>query len=221
MTRALALALVCACAAPARADAPPSAQELLDRGLRSYAVGEYRAAIDSFRAGYRLEARPDFLYALAQAQRMSGDCRSAVAAYRAFLRTAPPDKAQVSARQNLERCEQQLAAAPRPATASPPATAAPAPLAPPPAEHLRRAWYRDPAGDVLGALGLAVVGIGGALWGVGEAGVQAANQSSRYDQFANGPQAERERTVGIVGVALGGALLVGAGARWIWVARRR
>src|SRR5581483_9031596 len=213
------------------AEEKPAAQVLLDRGLRSYAVGKYAEAIESFRAGYQIDPRPDFLYALAQAERMSGDCRGAVAAYRAFLRTSPPEKAAVSARQNLERCEAPLAAEPPSTTsganttttngANAMTTAAAPALAPRLADAPRRPWYRDPAGDVLGALGLAAVGTGGALWGVGEAGVQSANASTRYDQFAGGPNAERERTIGIVGVAVGGALLVGALGRWLWVARHR
>jgi len=215
MIRVVAMALCC-CVAIAGAEEKPAAQVLLDRGLRSYAVGKWAEAIEAFRAGYEIEPRPDFLYALAQAERMSGDCRAAAAAYRAFLRTSPAEKAAGSARQNLERCEAQVAA--EPATTSAPPVATPAvkiDVAP------RRAWYSDPAGDVLGALGLAIVGTGGALWGVGEAGVQSANAATRYDQFGGGAGAERERTVGIVGVAVGGALMLGAVGRWIWVARHR
>jgi tetratricopeptide (TPR) repeat protein len=216
--RAVIVSLALAAAAPALA--APSAQELLDRGLRSYAVGKYADAIASFRAGYELEARPEFLYALGQALRMNGDCRAAIAAYKAFLRTTPHENAALGASQNVERCERELAAAPQPAptAAAPPAVAVvvtPAPRPPP------RAWYRDPAGDALGAIGLVFAGTGAALWGVGEAGVQSANAAARYDQFGGGATAERERTVGIIGVAVGGALLVGATARWIWVARRR
>jgi tetratricopeptide (TPR) repeat protein len=205
-----------------RADAPASAQEHLERGLRSYAIGNYAEAIASFRTGYELDPRPDFLYALAQAQRMSGDCAGAVSSYRAFLRTNPPERAAAGARQNLQRCEAQLAAQPPPA---------PAPAVTPAPETVRepappaRPWHRDPAGATLAALGLGFAGGGGALWGVGDSAVQSANSAPRYDQFAalasSGQSGVTERTVGIVGVSLGGALLISAAARYLWLARHR
>jgi tetratricopeptide (TPR) repeat protein len=202
---------------PARA-APPgddaaAAQRLLDAGLRSYAVGQYGDAVRAFREGYRLDPRPDFLYALGQAHRMSGDYEAAIAAYRAFLRTDPPERSAAGARQNLERCQAQLAAAR--------AVAPPPPPPPLTVSAPHRPWHRDPAGAVLGALGLAACGAGGALWGVGEAGVESANAATRYDQFLAGQTADRERAAGIVSVAVGGALLIAAVARYAWVARHR
>ncbi|MDB4968757.1 MAG: hypothetical protein JWN44_4446, partial [Myxococcales bacterium] len=125
------------------------ADELLERGLRSYAVGHYDDAIAAFQRGYELQPRADFLYALGQAQRMKGDCRAAASSYRAYLRTAPPEKSAAPARQNLERCQRELAASP-PAAPAPAPVAAPAPApfadvaaspavtAPPP-----RRWQRD------------------------------------------------------------------------------
>jgi tetratricopeptide (TPR) repeat protein len=197
-----------------------AADELLERGLRSYAVGRYDEAIAAFQRGYELDARPDFLYALGQAQRMRGDCKAAAASYRAYLRTAPPERAAAPARQNLERCEQQLAGAPPPAVVEPtPALVTPAPPPPP------RRWRDDRAAGILCGLGAAALVAGGALWGVGENGARTLSGASRYDQFAAGAADadafERERTAGIVIVAVGGALVTAAVARWIWVARSK
>ncbi len=216
----LAIALLLACSM-ARADPPADPQELLERGLRSYATGQYAEAIAAFRAGYQLDPRPDFLYALGQAQRLGGDCAAAVASYRAFLRTDPSERAAASARQNLERCEAQL---PPP---SPPAPQPGAMPAPPPAvvaSAPNRRWQPDVAGAALTAVGLAVAGTGGALWGVGESGVQAANAAPRYDQFvamaAAGRTAESERLAGILTFSAGAALLLSGIIRFAVVARR-
>jgi tetratricopeptide (TPR) repeat protein len=196
-----------------------AADELLERGLRSYAVGRYDEAIAAFQRGYELDARADFLYALGQAQRMSGDCKAAAASYRAYLRTAPAERAAAPARQNLERCEQQLAGAPAPAVVEPTAALV-TPAAPPP-----RRWRDDRAAGLLCGLGAAALVAGGALWGVGENGARTLADASRYDQFAaraaDGDAFERERTAGIVTVAVGGALVTAAVARWIWVARSK
>ena len=213
---------------PARVLAAPTAAELLQKGLRSYAVGEYDDAIAAFKQGYELEPRADFLYALGQAQRMQGDCRAAAASYRAYLRTAPPERSARPARENLKRCETQLATAP-PQTSPPPATVTtPSPqvqvqAAPPPREHRR--WWRDPAGDALAGIGVAALIAGGASWGVGESGARALAGATQYGQLAarlgQADGYERERTAGIVVVAVGGALVVSGVVRWLVVSRRR
>jgi tetratricopeptide (TPR) repeat protein len=206
------------------------ADDLLERGLRSYAVGRYDEAIASFQRGYELQPRADFLYALGQAQRMKGDCRAAVASYRAYLRTSPPERSAAPARQNLERCERELANAPPPSPPAPvvapePATAPIA--APPPAvvEKPRRRWQDDRAAPILAALGGAALVAGGALVGVGEAGARTLADATRYDQFAahagEADTFDHERIAGFVTLAVGGTLVVAAVARWAWVARHR
>jgi tetratricopeptide (TPR) repeat protein len=210
-----------------RVAAASPADELLERGLRSYAVGHYDDAIASFQRGYELAPRADFLYALGQAQRMKGDCRAAVASYRAYLRTAPPERAAAPARHNLERCEQELAAAPPPSTSTPP-VAEPQPATPPTeavATPPRRRARDDRAAAVLAGVGGAALVAGGVLWGVGEAGARSLADAGTYAEFAaHAPDAdafERERTAGIVAVAVGGALVTVAVARWSWVATHR
>ncbi|HEY2745246.1 MAG TPA: hypothetical protein VGL86_11505 [Polyangia bacterium] len=204
------------------------AGELLERGLRSYAVGRYDEAIAAFSRGYELEARPDFLYALGQAQRMKGDCRAAVASYRAYLRTSPPERGAAPARQNLARCEEELAHEPPPSPAPSPAAIAPPVVAPPPAmppsPPARRA-RDDRAAAVLAGVGGAAVVAGAVLWGVGESGARSLADASTYDEYAaHGADADafaRERTAGIVTLAVGGALVVGAVARWSWIYTHR
>src|SRR5258708_28070188 len=83
----------------------PEARARLDAGLRDFQNHAYDAAIAEFREGYRLQPHPDFLYALAQAERMSGDCAGAVQAYRQFLQTDPPANEAEIAKYNIARCE--------------------------------------------------------------------------------------------------------------------
>jgi hypothetical protein len=167
------------------------------------------------------------LYALGQAQRMKGDCRAAVASYRAYLRTSPPERAAAPARQNLERCERELAAPPPPTTPPPPAVVEPATPPPPtivvvtPKPRVRD----DRAAAVLAGLGGAALVSGAVLWGVGESGARSLADATTYDQFAaHGHEAatfDGERIGGIVAVAVGGALVTVAVARWAWLARHR
>jgi tetratricopeptide (TPR) repeat protein len=210
----------------ARAAVAAPADELLQRGLRSYAVGRYDEAIAAFQRGYELAPRADFLYALGQAQRMKGDCRDAVASYRAYLRTSPPERGAAPARQNLERCEEELASAPSP---TPPPAPVVEPATPPPPTIVvvapRPRVRDDRAAAVLAGLGGAALVAGAVLWGVGEAGARSLADASTYDQFAahghEGATFDGERIGGIVGVAVGGALVTVAVARWAWLARHR
>jgi tetratricopeptide (TPR) repeat protein len=208
----------------ARAAATP-ADQLMQKGLRSYAVGQYEEAIAAFRQGYELEPRAEFLYALGQAQRMQGDCHAAAASYRAYLRTSPPERSAATARENLKRCEALLAATPPPVVAPPPVVQPVPPVVQNvPVERPRRRWYRDVAGDVMGGLGVAGLATGAALWGVGEAGAKSLADTTQYGQFVvrvgQADTFERERTAGIVTLAVGGGLTVAAIVRWSLVSRR-
>jgi tetratricopeptide (TPR) repeat protein len=68
----------------------PEARALLDAGLGHYAAKDYEAAIAAFRRGYELDARAEFLFAWAQAERLSGDCASAIELYEMFIASGPP-----------------------------------------------------------------------------------------------------------------------------------
>ena len=91
------------------AEPAPTAAPYLERGLRLYATQRYAEAIEELKAGYQLDPHPDFLYAIGQAERLRGDCKAATEAYRAYLRTEPPVLESTRAREQIERCEPQLA----------------------------------------------------------------------------------------------------------------
>jgi len=211
----------------------PEAKAHLEKGLRAYDVQSYAEAIDEFRAGYQIDARPEFLYALAQAERLSGDCKGAMEAYRSFLRTSPSSRQEASAKKNLQRCAHELEAAAAAASAAqpPPPPEGPAEPAaeraavPPPTEPPPRSpYYRDVLGGVALGLGLGAVAAGGALWGIGEGQIANVNAATRYDDFtratASAQSAESTRIAGIVTVSVGGALLVLSAVRYGTLARR-
>lgn len=65
------------------------AVQLYASGVEDFKAKRYDFAIQKFAAGYRLSAAPLFLYNLAQAHRLKGDCAEALSHYRAFLATEP------------------------------------------------------------------------------------------------------------------------------------
>jgi hypothetical protein len=114
--------------------ADPVAQEAqrhLERGLRKYKAEDYPAAIREFQAGYECEPWPEFIFALAQARRLSGDCSGALEAYHRYLATSPAQERVDRTLLEIRRCELALANAPK----APPLVDAPrpAPATAPPA----------------------------------------------------------------------------------------
>lgn len=63
------------------------AKARFDEGSEHYDRREFRAAADSFRAAYALFPEPAFLYNLAQAERLDGQCDSALTHYEEFSKS--------------------------------------------------------------------------------------------------------------------------------------
>ncbi len=198
------------------------AETHVQRGVEFYAEKQYELALVEFRAAYALDPRPDYLFALAQAERLSGDCPSAVVYYREFLATDPAQEQAKVARINAARCERALESGP---TGQPAETdvalrkadevaepeAAPEPMvlaaspAPPPSP-----WYTDPLGDALLATGAVAVLAGGGFLLAAENAEGKASDATTYDAYsASLNTARSRRTIGALSLA-GGALLTGA-----------
>jgi hypothetical protein len=100
----------------------------VERGLAAYGDKDWTTAIREFREGYAIDPRPDFLFAWAQASRLSGDCARAIELYDQFVATGPAPEQRDAATKMSERCRESVAAE---KPAEPPAPAAPAaPAAP-------------------------------------------------------------------------------------------
>lgn len=198
------------------------ARKHLELGLAHYHAKDYEPAIREFAAGYELDPRPEFLFAMAQAERLSGDCRSAIVLYRRFLAEDPPAQAGQAATENIERCEVALDSSPSLTAepASPPPDAAAPTRGPPPAGDPRAdadaAWYRDPVGASLlaGAAASAAIGLG--FWVASsddEAAARAATSYGTYDDRL--ASARTKRAVALAGFGAGAALAAGAALHYL------
>jgi hypothetical protein len=182
---AAALPAICASLARADDDNQQRARGHYEIGQGLYRLGDYRAAIKEFAAGYELARKPGFLVNLGQSYRKLGELGHAREMYERFLATVAagdPKRAQVEA--VLAEIAEQLRAHPElenqppsgaganatnPANATTAATAATA-AAPPsasaagvnPTVRLPRPERRPIriAGLTLGAVGLGLVGGG-------------------------------------------------------------
>jgi hypothetical protein len=94
----------------------PKAQKHFDEGSRFYNIGDYADAAKEFKAGYLIDPQPRFLYAIAQNERMSGDCTSAVTEYGRYLAlsqgTTDPDEQarRDNAQSMMDKCQTQAPA---------------------------------------------------------------------------------------------------------------
>lgn len=191
----------------------------LRRGIEFYAEKEYELAIVEFRAGFALDPRPDFLFALAQAERLSGDCPTAVIYYKRFLATKPSAKQSEAARINMKRCNRALESGPE----GPPrmrtddalrdaegVKAVPAAMPNPTSDDLavNTPWYRDRVASSLLVAGVVSAGIGTGFWVASSSAKSAADDASNLDDFrAHMSAASSRRTISLVSLAAAGGLI--------------
>src|SRR5262245_15171362 len=86
----------------------PTAKEHFERGNSFYYAKEFEQAKREYRAAYEAQPRPEFLWAIGQAERVSGRCESAIEAYQRFLATAPNAERSVLAGEHIAYCKKQL-----------------------------------------------------------------------------------------------------------------
>jgi tetratricopeptide (TPR) repeat protein len=191
----------------------PAARALYDRGLSLYQSKDYAAAIKALEEGFALEPRREFLFADAQARRLSGDCRGAVPLYQRFLEMTPPPVQASATHIALARCAQQMASE-RPAPPQLVVPPPPPPAPPPP-------WTRDRWGAaLLGAGGVGLV-VGGAFLWASYAALPASDGGMHDVHAAADAKAESRHTVAVLAFVGGGALAAAGVARYAWVRRER
>lgn len=209
----LAAAVTVLGARPASAE---TAAEALKQGIDAYKAARYADAVVALKHAYELEAKPETLFALAQAERLSGDCVSASADYHKVIEQVGDFNVAKLVEQNLAICDK-LLPKPKPEPVPEPKPAPP----PPPPQIVTRTVVRDVTHtDVLaaslfagGALGLGVaVGLGVAAAG-NRNGAAKARTLDDYTTLADRADLEQKAMylAGGVGVALIGVAVY----RWI------
>jgi hypothetical protein len=198
----------------------------------AYDLQDWGKAIAEFRAAYESEQKPEYLWALAQAQRMNQDWSGAIASYKAFKRLDVSTSQANAAELQITKCEaekakQEAAAAiqashaqqkKKPAETSQPAPTKPASEkpAPEPEAPKPRHWYSDVFGHVLFFSGLAVAGAGGYFLVTGNSDV--GDTSGSYDAaLERRDSGKKKQVIGAGGLVVGGALMAGGVVRYLVV----
>jgi len=212
-----------------------TARKLFDQGVDLYQKGDYRGAAAAFAASQARAPDDETLFAWAQAERMAGECKRALELFSTLLASDLPEANKAAVRENMDRCQEQLAPAPEPERPPPAPTATTTPPGPAPPLRARpaatatraadrpagRAWYADPVGGAL--VGGGAVGIGVGIGFLLSARSADRAKDGATDYFAFAENRDRAETRGKIGTAslAAGALLVGAGVAWYALARPR
>lgn len=123
---------------PTSPEARAAAAEHVKQATVAYNLGNYEEAAGHYESAYRQVQDPVLLFNIGQSWRLANRPEKALAAYKGFLRTAPPDHPNRSAVEGrVQELDKAIAEARRPAAASPPPEPPPPALsalpAPPPA----------------------------------------------------------------------------------------
>ncbi len=221
------------------AEPSPAAVRLTRKATVEYNAGEFGQAFLDYQAAYDLEPLPELLFDLAQTQRGLHHWERAAFLYRRYLSAKPQARNRAKVEELLAQVEQKQGE-PTPAAAPPdvPAGGPAAPLPPPPPDvplaaagepgptpSLAKPVASTASGLPLGTRILGGAG-GGALLGAGALGLAVLLQPdavtlqsgtpSHSLTYAHLAAINTEGTFG-VGLAVAGAVLIGAAALW-WLA---
>jgi len=215
---------------------PAEAEAHYRRGATHYKNGRYREAASEFASAFSEDELPKYIYNQAQAERMAGDCASAVGSYRRFLERAPPPDQRAQAEDNIAACEASLPAVepepppvpepePQPVIQPPPQPKFEPIPKPRPLKPIAVQPDVQPLADPLLGTGIVALGVGAGVLGwsfVVEADAEdPGTQSQRtYDEHVDAlDRAENARIAGIVVMAAGGVLVAAAAVRYTLVGR--
>jgi tetratricopeptide (TPR) repeat protein len=199
---ALALAL-----APAPAPLSP-AEQAKERALDAWEEGRYAEARAEIARAYELDPKRRYLYARARIEQADGHCDVANEFYRRYLDEGPPEVDANAAKRAIAECERRLAeAAPDGPDGDPPAPTRP--------------WHRDPLAIGLVTSGAAVLVVGTGLFGRAFVEHRDAKRTQDHAEFDRRVRRARVLSpIGITGISLGAALVLGGAVRWAVVRRR-
>lgn len=202
------------------------ARKHFEQAVELYKQEDFDGAASEANQGLAIEDHESLLFILAQAERQRGNCVEAVELFTKFIETTQSDDMRQNALTAKALCAEELAELARQAelarklaeqaAAEAAAAAAPPPTPPPPPP---KPWYRDPIGGALVGVGGAGVLAGGAL--LISAAVLDPDDASDYGTFDERRKLQPKLLLA-GGLTAGIGALIGAGGavRWVLVAKK-
>jgi tetratricopeptide (TPR) repeat protein len=199
----------------AHADA---AGDALKKGIDLYKAGKYAEAIPYLEKAHKLDGKPDTLFALAQAQRLGGDCGSAAPNYRKVIEQVSDMNVAKLVQQNLSICEPD-----EPRKLEPKAEKRDEPAPQPEAAKpevvertvVREVGHTDKLAAAMFGGGMLAVGVAGGLYIAASNNADAADRAkSLEDHDLLADRATSQRTIMYVAGGVGVAMMGFAIYRW-------
>ena len=191
-----------------------SADDLKD-GIELYKAGKYADAVATLRRAYAAAPKPDTLFALAQAERLDGDCKTAAAHYHQVIEQVSDLNIAKLVQQTLALCEKDEPRAPP----EPKPEAKPEPRAEPPQivtkTVVREVDHTDPLAASLFAGGTLGLGVAGGLYIAAAANRNGAAKARLFDDYTTlSDRADTEQKSMFIAAGVGVALIGVAVFRW-------
>jgi tetratricopeptide (TPR) repeat protein len=205
------LAAVIGLATPAAAD---NAGELMKKGIDLYKAGKYDEAAKALKGAYEADRKPETLFALAQAQRLAGDCTSAAANYHKVIAEVSDMNVAKLVQQNLALCEKDEPKLPPEPAVAPPPEPAPEPKIVT-RTVVRDVGHTDRVAAMLFGAGMLGLGASGGLYLAASSTRDAADSARTLDDHDRLASRASSEQVGMVVAAGVGLAAVGyAVFRW-------
>lgn len=197
----LALAVAVALAPSAQPLSP--AEQAKERALDAWEAGRYEEARAEIARAYELDPLRRYLFARARIEQADGHCDVANEFYRRYLAENPPEVDAAATRRAIAECDRQLAAARGSSPDVPPVSKPPRP------------WHRDPLAIGLVTSGAVVLAVGLGLYGRSFVERNKAEETTDHAEFDRRlRRAQIMSPIGIAGISVGAALVVGGAVRW-------
>jgi len=213
-----------------------SAADHAKRAQVAYDLQDWATATNEYQAAYQFDQKPEYLWGLAQAQRLSGDCTKAISTYKAYRRGDVTQNQATAAELLVTKCEAEIlkkeaeaASAAQKSQAAPVAAATPAsastskPSSNTAHDELStgKPFYADAVGDTLFVTSIVAGGVGTYLLLKGNSDMHGSNDASVYrDYDSRANRASKEQIAGVVTLSGGGVLLAIAAIRYLTLGER-
>jgi tetratricopeptide (TPR) repeat protein len=182
------------------------AGDLFKQGIELYKAGKYTEAVTALAKSYKLDAKPDALFALAQAERLAGNCDAAIKHYRKMLDSSTDLNTAKLVETNLALCQTIKDVDKKDEPKAPP---------PEPKVVVKAVPHTDKLATTLFAGGMLGIGAAGGLYIASRTARSDAGHARTFDDYQTlSSRADRDQLMSFVVGGVSAAMIGVAVFKW-------